>query len=152
MIENCVKKLIKKPPSPSVSWDGGRLQVEFQQHWNYDCQFNGSRCRGISVGDGWQSAVGDGLMWAAASCLKVWSCNQDNESAKLLCKTGMCLALKTILYDKQTNTSLRTKNIKDLSRHDCLLITCTKASLSVKNRIDEFLISLPHKYKPSTIG
>ena len=125
--------------------------------------------------------MGDGCMKAGASWWKVCNCNRDKESANLFFTPGICFALKTILWDKHTSTSLRTKTINSLSRQDCLLInyfedsfvnhllvtfissikiiiiylfiiTCTNASLSVKNKIRQLHISLPHKWILKTMG
>ena len=67
----------------------------------------------------------------------VRSCKRDSASARVFLKPEICLALNKILYFKQTSTSLhvRTKIIKEVSLQVDLFITCTNASLSVKNVI-----------------
>ena len=143
-LEYRLMKLMEKVPHAFVCRDRRRLETGMQQNRRYICQLSGCRCRGISVGDG--------CMKAGASWWKVCNCNRDKESANLFFTPGICFALKTILWDKHTSTSLRTKTINSLSRQDCLLITCTNASLSVKNKIRRLHISLPHKWILKTMG
>lgn len=62
--------------------------------------------------------VGKCLIEGGASCLKMLTCKRDKESASGLRIPGICLALKRISFFKQMNTNFRTKNIRDLSRHN----------------------------------
>ena len=132
-MKNWIVKFIEKRPRTPISGNGRWLQARTQQIGGHWCQLRGWRWWGISVG--W------GFMQAGASCLKVCNFNRERASARTLCTPGICFALKLIFLSKHTSTSLCTKNIKFLSRHDCLLITWTKASLSVKKRILWFCMS-----------
>ena len=82
-------------------------------------------CRQSGIG------VGELSIWGAI-CLKACTCNQDKASAKMLLTPAICLTFKT-MYGKHTKTSFPTKNINSLSLQYCLLITWTKALLSVIN-------------------
>lgn len=64
----------------------------------------------------------------------------------------MCLALKTILNFIQKTTSLRAKHMVGLSFEDVLLITCTKAKLSVWKMIRLLLRKDPQIAMAATIG
>ena len=143
-MENRIEKLVKQSPSPPVSGDRWRLEAGLSKHGYYRTQFWGCRYWGISVGEE--------SMWGGASCLKVWTCKRDRASASWLRTPGMCLALKRMLWCKQIDTNFRTKAIRTLSLQVCLLMTWTRASLSVKNKIHWLLISTPHRYKLKTIG
>ena len=76
-------------------------------------------------------------MKASAISLMVCNFNQERASARIFCTPAICFALKQIIFSKQTSTSLHIKNIKLLSRHECLLITWTNALLSVKKKSDD---------------
>ena len=97
-------------PSPSVSRYRRWLKARRGQTSYYIGQAPGSRWEGI--------AVGSSFIEAGADCLNFWIWNRDKLSAKVFLTPGICLALKRILFRKQTKTNLRTKNINDLSRHD----------------------------------
>ena len=121
---NC--KIYKKLPSTPIGENGGRLQARTQMIGGSWRQIRCYRWRGTSVG--W------GFMKASAISLMVCNFNQERASARILCTPAICFALKQIVFSKQTSTSLHTKNIKLLSRHECLLITWTNALLSVKKK------------------
>ena len=92
---------------------------------NYIGQLWGCRCSGVCASEK------DSYSQAPAS----WRLEPASEiSNQPVCWVpDMCLAQDKMLCFRQIDTNRQTKTIKVLSWQDSLFITCTKASLSVKN-------------------